>query len=672
MPFKLYGKFSGLPVGHMGTATNPAQSCQALASAGLTRSGEYVIGAGVDVSRVWCQLDVPEYPGGWELLLKAAEGTTFEYGATHWTQPTTLNEHDISLDAVDAKYRSFNDAEITDILAHFPDITSGHAYWHAGPFAPTTALSLFSDPWVLSEHPLTEQRGWNGEYFSHQDGAQKYSFNNINGDRPQYNVRWGYSWNNEGDFNSNDAGGGIGLSGDHAMSAGDWFSCCGTRAPNGAPTDGGQTMFRVELYGAFLRVPEGQLGTATNPAPGCEELAGVVSVDGAYHLRRAVSGAPPHQIYCDLTTPGLTHPERGPGGWALLLKATRGNTFAFDSEYWTTPNVLNTEDVTLDDSDAKFRAFNEATISELMARWPEQPDFVWQVGPFPPTTALQFFQRPEALSSTPLSDPAFNADMFSHQEGTQLYSIAHQSPGKSVRWGFSWNNEADWNSADVAGGIGLLGGDLDWSAGDFFGCCGTQAPNGNTQMRVEIYGRYGGALQGALGSESNPAVSCGEFRDASASNLHSEAIWVGYGMEISHVFCENAYDGGGWTLLMKAAQGETFAYDAPYWTEPNVLNDDDLTLNDGAENCPLFFCIFPIGIPKRGPRTSSSSPVCISPILPEFRPAANRSAPRHAPPPPVSPVAAAVAAAIPYMRQTNALELRNLHRYVSGMASAAG
>ena len=220
------------------------------------------------------------------------------------------------------------------------------------------------------------------------------------------------------------------------MSAGDWYSCCGTRAPQGAPADGQQRTFRVEIFGAFTHIPEGQLGSSTNPAPGCEELVGVLHVDGAYHLRRAAAGAPPHQIYCDLTTPGLTHPKRGPGGWALLLKATHGNTFAFDSEYWTTPNVLNTEDVTLDDGDAKFRQFNEATISELMACWPESNNFVWRVGPFPPTTALQFFQRPEALSSNPLADPAYDPDMFSHQDGAQLYSIAHQSPGKSVRWGF--------------------------------------------------------------------------------------------------------------------------------------------------------------------------------------------------------------------------------------------
>ena len=269
MRVQIYGKYGGLPSGHLGTATNPAPSCQALALAGITRSQEYIIGAGSELNRVWCQLDVPEYPGGWQLLMKANEGTTFEYDADHWTQPTVLNEHDVTLDAGDAKYPGYNTAEITDVLAHFPGIASGAAYWHVGPFAPTTALELFQTPWAISTNPLLEQN-WNGEYFSHQDGIQLYSFNNVDGGRPQFNVRWGYrcaallhphptqhytakhcttpptrrsdlscrligncailSWNNEGDFGSNDAGGGIGTARDHAASASDWCAAACARA----------------------------------------------------------------------------------------------------------------------------------------------------------------------------------------------------------------------------------------------------------------------------------------------------------------------------------------------------------------------------------------------------------------------------------------------------------
>lgn len=364
------------------------------------------------------------------------------------------------------------------------------------------------------------------------------------------------------------------------------FSCCGTQAPSG------NSQMRVEIFGAFTSIPEGHLGTATNPAPGCEELAGVVNADGPYFLRRSANavGTAVHEVYCDLTTPGLTQPDQGPGGWALLLKATRGGTFSYDADYWTAANVLHADDVTLDDGDAKYRVFNEMTITEVMAKWPESPDggnLVWKVGPFAATTALELFQRPEVLSSSPQSDAAFDPDLFSSQDGNQLYSIDHQTAAKSVRWGFSWNNEGDWTSNDVIGGIGLGGSAaFQWSAGDFFGCCGRQAPSGNTQMRVEVYGRYGGALQGALGTETNPAASCGEFRDA--GNTHSEAIWVGYGAEISQVFCEMSYEGGGWTLLMKATQGETFAYDSPHWTTPTVLNPDDVTLNEGDAKYDAF------------------------------------------------------------------------------------
>jgi hypothetical protein len=40
-------------------------------------------------------------------------------------------------------------------------------------------------------------------------------------------VRWGFGWNNEGDENSNDVSGGIGMS-LRSYSAGDAINCCQT------------------------------------------------------------------------------------------------------------------------------------------------------------------------------------------------------------------------------------------------------------------------------------------------------------------------------------------------------------------------------------------------------------------------------------------------------------
>ena len=46
----------------------------------------------------------------------------------------------------------------------------------------------------------------------------------------------------------------------------------------------------------------------------------------------------------------------------------------------------------------------------------------------------------------------------------------------------------------------------------------------------------------------------------------------------TQVYClmDNAYDGGGWMLAMKATQGTTFRYNSSYWTSSNTLNTTSL------------------------------------------------------------------------------------------------
>ena len=109
------------------------------------------------------------------------------------------------------------------------------------------------------------------------------------------------------------------------------------------------------------------------------------------------------------------------GGWTLLLKATRGTTFQYDSAHWTTGSTLNAGDATLADTDAKFPAFNAMECTEIIAIWPEG-SFTWRTGTFSPTTPLQFFQTPRVLSTTPLQDHHWQPNYFSYQGGNQLFS----------------------------------------------------------------------------------------------------------------------------------------------------------------------------------------------------------------------------------------------------------
>jgi hypothetical protein len=79
---------------------------------------------------------------------------------------------------------------------------------------------------------------------------------------------------------------------------------------------------------------------------------------------------------------------------------------------------------------------------------------------------------------------------FSSQLGNAFYGINFTSfASMKVRWGLAWNNEFDWNSNDVVGGIGMY---ASWgtlqslSAGDQIGCC--QDTTGiNRSARVEMY-----------------------------------------------------------------------------------------------------------------------------------------------------------------------------------------
>jgi hypothetical protein len=80
---------------------------------------------------------------------------------------------------------------------------------------------------------------------------------------------------------------------------------------------------------------------------------------------------------------------------------------------------------------------------------------------------------------------------FSSQGGAKWYGINFAGRGywwSRVRWGFAWNNENDWWTNDVSGGLGLDARYGNHSAGDIVNCC--QDYTGiNRRARVEMYVR---------------------------------------------------------------------------------------------------------------------------------------------------------------------------------------
>ena len=247
------------------------------------------------------------------------------------------------------------------------------------------------------------------------------------------------------------------------------------------------------------------------------------TTNGTYWINLPTVG--PTQVYCilDRAVDG--------GGWMMAMKATRGTTFQYSSNYWTTVNTLNPTDNTRNDADAKFDTMNYSTASDLLALWPDITTvggglnltsygcWSWLQNRF--TSAGTFYAgTPNTSSNLPTTTvtgittsmtlidwfskisavryfiqdaktwSGWNSSIFSSQDNIRFYGFNFLDNGShNVRWGFGWNNEGgSWpnvnlDSDDAGGGIGMVNNS--YSAGDYFNCCG--AIGINTSARVEMY-----------------------------------------------------------------------------------------------------------------------------------------------------------------------------------------
>jgi hypothetical protein len=236
--------------------------------------------------------------------------------------------------------------------------------------------------------------------------------------------------------------------------------------------------------------------TAATAAPSAAFLTTTSTTNasnGVYWINLPTVG--PTQVYCilDYAVDG--------GGWMMAMKATRGTTFPYSSSYWTTNNTLNPSNANRNDGDAKFNTMNYWPAKDMLALWPD----ITTVGG---TLSLSSYScwcwsKNGVVGSQPLinyfstaSNVVFDSNpragkergsVFSSQAGNQFYGVNYtQRGGDEVRWGFAWNNETDWGSNDVRGGIGLASNA--YSAGDNIGCCQDQYGINRT-ARVEVYVR---------------------------------------------------------------------------------------------------------------------------------------------------------------------------------------
>jgi hypothetical protein len=226
------------------------------------------------------------------------------------------------------------------------------------------------------------------------------------------------------------------------------------------------------------------------------------NTDGVYYINCNGFSTP---TYC------LMNDHYDGGGWMMLMKGTRGTTFEYSANYWTTANTLNGSQTNRNDGDAKFDAFNYMPIKDIMAIFPDVPSasytndmglrggslnledgWCWKVNNWNTntrTTALAGFQNSrDAAPSIPFRFTGFSNQIFSHQGGAYRHVFgngSHLGANRYVRWGMLYNNEGDFGSIDAFNGIGMSS--PNYSAGDWFQCCGS--PGLNRTMRFEMFGR---------------------------------------------------------------------------------------------------------------------------------------------------------------------------------------
>ncbi len=84
-------------------------------------------------------------------------------------------------------------------------------------------------------------------------------------------------------------------------------------------------------------------------------------------------------------------------------------------------------------------------------------------------------------------------------------------------------------------------------------------------------------------SSDNPGESCKEILDNYPSSSDG-VYWINLptvGVTQCYCLMDSDYDGGGWTLAMKATKGKTFKYSADYWKTSNTLNVTNINRDDG-------------------------------------------------------------------------------------------
>lgn len=264
-------------------------------------------------------------------------------------------------------------------------------------------------------------------------------------------------------------------------------------------------IIRFGAFGGSILLKDGStMAQAADSALAIKTLTGT-NTDGVYWINLPTVG--PTQVYCIMDS------AWDGGGWMMMMKATRGTTFNYDANYWTTVNTLNSTQTNQNDGDAKFDVMNYFQGKDFMARFPDittsggsisgRGCWTWLENNYnggTRITPISFFStvnRKFVKDAKTFSGWA--SGVFSSQVDIRFYGFnwVENNIVTKCRWGFGWNENGGGlypsgaeGSGDVGGGIGMnyRSGTSLYSAGDYIGCC--QDTTGiNRSARVEVYVR---------------------------------------------------------------------------------------------------------------------------------------------------------------------------------------
>jgi len=217
------------------TDNNPATSCREVKESGQPTGPYFVKHSGSGVARkVYC--DNSYDGGGWELIHKI-DGSSdhFRYDSGYWTSSSNTYRPNVFNGnyGENVKTYGYNYGRYREVRLRWRDPHDGGTWTWSNPSGWSSGRSpqnYFNSGRHIccsryyQVHGSMEWRA-SGNRFSDQGCAGSVRVAQCTSN--QGCTRWGFHWNNECGYSSNDVGGGWGIRPIHgAKSAGDWITCC--------------------------------------------------------------------------------------------------------------------------------------------------------------------------------------------------------------------------------------------------------------------------------------------------------------------------------------------------------------------------------------------------------------------------------------------------------------